>query len=225
MWKQLAGLATFGAVVAALGAALAQGRGSAGGPDFGMVWGPAYTAGFGRMDSGGSLIVAAVAGAVVGLLVASVLRAAGVRLAEPAGLRLGRVVGAGLIGVVVGLAPAVILLADAFTGNSDAENPVLVVYAVSGVFGYVLVLAGIFGVLRVSGDGHTRATVAATAVALPVGAILATGAGVGVAGWLGYTTSTPTWVATILVVMTILGATFALARAWAVRRRSEPVGL
>ena len=154
-----------------------------------------------------------------------VLWAAGVRLSDRSGLRLGRVIAAGMTGVLVGVAPAIILLANAFAGNSDDEYPVLVVYAASGAFGYVLVLAGIFGVLRLSGDAHTRATVLATAVALPAGAVLATGAGVAVAGWFGYTTTTSTWVAAILVVVMVLAATFGFARGWAMRRSAEPVAL
>ncbi|WP_439030154.1 hypothetical protein [Gordonia terrae] len=225
MWKQLAGFAAFGAVVAALGAALASGgQDASGGPDIWMAWGPGHTASF-PPDSGELIITAAVGGAVVGVLVAGVLWAVGVRLQERDGIHLGRVVAAGLIGVVVGVAPAAILLADAFTGDSDDEYPVLVVYAVSGVFGYLLVLAGISGMLRISGDPHTRATVVATAVVLPVGAVLAIGAAMGVAAWFGYTATAPAWVATILAVVMILGATFGFARAWAMRRRAEPVAL
>lgn len=224
MWRQLVGFGLFGAVIAALGAALSLSDrgGSVGGPDIWMVWGAGDTAGVAQ-DPTDSVIVAAGVGAVTGALVAGVLWAVGVRLAERSGLRLGRVVGAGLIGVVVGLAPAIILLANAFTGDTGAGYPVLVVYAVSGVLGYVLVLVGILGVLRLSGDAHTRATVRTTAISLPVGAVLATGAGVGVAGWFGYTTTSPTWIATILVVTMVLAATFAVARAVAVRRRPEPV--
>ncbi|PKZ65951.1 hypothetical protein CYJ73_07275 [Gordonia terrae] len=224
MWRQLVGFGLFGAVIAALGATLSvsRGGGSIGGPDIWMAWGTGYTAAF-PLDPTDSIIVAAGVGAVAGALVAGVLWAVGVRLAERSGLRLGRVVGAGLIGVVVGLAPAIILLANAFAGDTGAEYPVLLVYAISGVFGYVLVLAGIFGVLRLSGDAHARATVRTTAVALPIGAVLATGAGVGVAGWFGYTTTSPTWIATILVVTMVLAATFAVARTVAMRRRAEPV--
>ncbi|WP_238418822.1 hypothetical protein [Gordonia sp. 'Campus'] len=225
MWKQLAGFAAFGAVVAALGAALSLGgQDSSGGPDIWMAWGPGSAE---RMppEPDDLIITAAVGGAVVGVLVAGVLWAVGVRLQERDGIHLGRVVAAGLIGVVVGVAPAAILLADAFAGDSGDGYPVLVVYAVSGVFGYLLVLAGISGILRITGDPHTRATVVATAVALPVGAVLATVTGLGVGAWFDHTNTVPAWVATILLVVMILGATFGFARAWAMRRRAEPVAL
>ncbi|MCR5979363.1 hypothetical protein GDN83_16770 [Gordonia jinghuaiqii] len=219
MWRQVIGFAVFGGIVATFGAAMARGSSPSGVADFGMVWGSGYSTSFGGVSGGGSaLVVAAVVGAVVGLLGACLLWVVGLRVTAPTGAYIGRVVAAGLIGVALGLTPTLILLATSFAGDSGGDVPYLLIYAISAVLGYGLGVAAVFGVLRASGDGLIRATVIATAIVLPVGGCAATFAGAGVAGWLGYTTTTSTWVATILVVVMVLAATFAIARGWALGR-------
>ncbi|MGU3432440.1 hypothetical protein ACNHUS_05435 [Actinomycetes bacterium M1A6_2h] len=161
--------------------------------------------------------VAAV-GAVVGLFVGAALYAAGMRMVGPQGNRIVRVVVAGVAGVLVGLSPTLVYVGSAFVGlpaNVSVAVPVdsiLVLYAISAVLGYGCSVGAVWLMLRASADSFTAQTTRAAAVAVPVGGIAATLAGVGVAWFLGFTTAVSTFVAVVATVVLVLAATFALAR-------------
>ena len=128
---------------------------------------------------------------------------------------LGRTVAAALGGVTVGLLPLLVLLYVVFTatvGIAVEWASVLVLYAGSGVLAYGCALVGVWWVLAAAGDDRRAGTVRMLAVLLPVGAVAATAAGVGVAGMFGYSTVPATFVCVVTVVAAVLTATAALAR-------------
>ena len=128
---------------------------------------------------------------------------------------LGRTVAAALGGVTVGLSPMLVLLYVVFTatvGIAVEWASVLVLYAGSAVLAYGCALLGVWWVLASAGDDRRAGTVRMLAVLLPVGALMATAAGVGAAGLFGYSTVPATFVCVIAVVAAVLTATVALAR-------------
>ncbi|KXX58961.1 hypothetical protein AZG88_43340 [Rhodococcus sp. LB1] len=128
---------------------------------------------------------------------------------------LGRTVAAALAGIAVGLLPMLVLLCLAFTSSASVAvewASVLVLYAGSGVLAYGCALLGVWWVLAAAGDDRRAGTVRMLAVLLPVGALAATAAGVGVAGLFGYSTVPATFVCVIAVVTAVLTATVVLAR-------------
>ena len=135
-----------------------------------------------------------------------------------------RTVAAALAGVTVGLLPMLVLLYVVFTatvGIAVEWAVVLVLYAGSGVLAYGCALLGVWWVLAVAGDDRRAGTVRMLAVLLPVGALAATAAGVGVAGLFGYSTLPVTFVCVVTVVAAVLTATVVLAR---VLTRAPAVG-
>lgn len=137
---------------------------------------------------------------------------------------LGRTVAAALGGVTVGLSPMLVLLYVVFTatvGIAVEWAVVLVFYAGSAVLAYGCALLGVWWVLAAAGDDRRAGTVRMLAVLLPVGALMATAAGVGVAGLFGYSTVPATFVCVVAVVAAVLTATVALAR---VLTRAPAVG-
>ena len=129
-----------------------------------------------------------------------------------------------LDGVTVGLLPMLVLLYAAFTatvGIAVEWAVVLVLYAGSAVLAYGCALLGVWWVLAVASDDRPAGTVRMLAVLLPVGALAATAAGVGVAGLFGYSTVPATFVWVIAVVAAVLTATVALGRVLA---RAPAVG-
>ncbi|RYF55224.1 MAG: hypothetical protein EOO27_21635 [Comamonadaceae bacterium] len=128
---------------------------------------------------------------------------------------LGRTVAAALGGITVGLLPILVLLYVVFTatvGIAVEWAVVLVLYAGSAVLAYGCAMVGVWWVLAAAADDRRAGTVRMLAVLLPVGALAATAAGVGVAGLLGYSTVPATFVCVIAVVAAVLTATVALAR-------------
>ncbi|PBC35524.1 hypothetical protein CJ179_46445 [Rhodococcus sp. ACS1] len=128
---------------------------------------------------------------------------------------LGRTVAAALAGITVGLSPMLVLIYVVFTatvGIAVEWAVVLVLYAGSAVLAYGCALLGVWWVLAAAGDDRRAATVRMLAVLLPVGALMATAAGVGAAGLFGYSTAPATFVCVIAVVAAVLTATAALAR-------------
>lgn len=219
MWKQAAGFALFGAVVALLGAALSQGvTGSHGYSSF--VVGARFN-GDGLSSSGLASIT--FVGTVVGALSGAVLRLAGVRTVTDPGYRVGRVVGAGLFGIALGLLPAIIWVGSAFYGLAENEfvafpvDTILVVYAISVALAYAFALLAVRTVLRACADPAATRTVRAVALSLGVGGVAATVAGMATGRLLGYTTTASTWVAVVLVVMLVLAAALASARGLVIR--------
>ncbi|WP_156517632.1 hypothetical protein [Rhodococcus sp. LB1] len=137
---------------------------------------------------------------------------------------LGRTVAAAMAGITVGLSPMLVLLYAVFTatvGIAVEWAVVLVFYAGSAVLAYGCALLGVWWVLAAAGDDRRAGTVRMLAVLLPVGALTATAAGVGVAGLFGYSTVPVTFVCVIAVVAAVLTATVALAR---VLTRAPAVG-
>lgn len=221
MWRQVAGFAVFGGALSLFGAAFAQGRSAGGGGGYILSWNDEHMAsGFGVAAVETALVVATAVGVLVGFLAGLVLWSAGIRMSGPPGGRLGRVVCAGLSGVMVGMSPTLALLVFAFSGSSASVGLPYLVYVLSAVLAYVLAIMSVRGVLRLSGDSLTRETVRATAVVLPASALVATGAGVATAWALGFTTGVTTWVATIIAVAVVLVGAFAVARAWVLWRGS-----
>ncbi|MGX7697524.1 hypothetical protein [Gordonia polyisoprenivorans] len=222
MWRQLVGFAVFAGALSAFIASIG-GLGFSG-QGFSVTWGPGiYDAGFVDTGVATSLAASAAIGALLGLILGAVLWWAGVRVSGAPDNRLGRVVCAGLLGVIVGLSPAFIIVGTAFAGRVDYDvTTQLAAYGISAILAYVLGVAAVYLVLRMSRDSRRETTALATAVALPLGAAAATGSGVAVARHLGYTTDTTTWVATVLAATAVVAATFVLARGWALR--SGPAG-
>lgn len=71
--------------------------------------------------------------------------------------------------------------------------------------------------LRARADELVGRTVRCVAIALPVGGLVATAAGVGTAWLYDFTTRVSTTIPVVLAVLLVLAATFALARVWARR--------
>ncbi|SDU71879.1 hypothetical protein [Gordonia westfalica] len=206
LWLMLAG-----SVIAVLTAALFEGLS---GPGFGEFYAISSPAGgpVTVSEPGRYLVVAAV-GAVVGLLTGVVLGIAGARIDERR--RLGVTAVAGLGGCAVGVLPA---LAPAYNAaDLPGGMTPLVLYAVSGAVAYGLAVAAVYWVLRAGGDPAARATARTTAVVLPVGAVVATLAGMGSAWLLGFSTTTSTWLVVVSVVLVFLTVTFAAARVLGIR--------
>ncbi|MDJ0395853.1 hypothetical protein QMK17_21275 [Rhodococcus sp. G-MC3] len=171
--------------------------------------------------SWGQLLTIAVVGAVLGALIGGAAHLAGVRMTTAGGNRVGRVVTAGLLGVVLGLIPVWVLLADALTGMQAGYSvavetvSLLTLYAVSAVLAYGAALLFVWSILRVTGDEVARRTARRVAFLLPVGGIAATASGVGTAWLYDFSTRPYTVVASVLVVALVLSATFTAARIWA----------
>lgn len=209
--RQAFWFALFGAALALVGATTAGG--------LWQVEDGVYLGADGWAVSGGhprSGVVGAVAGALTGL----VLWAVGVRPRGREDDRLGTVVLAGLLGAAVGLSPVLALVGFSFAGSVSAPSTsaILAIYAAGGLLAYAAALAAVAGALRARGDVHVRATVRTLARALPLGAALATAAGVAAAATMDFSTTTATWIRSVIAVLAVLAATFAGARALAVRR-------
>lgn len=221
MWKLPLWFAVFGSLIAVLG----SGAGDLGfGGDSTNLF-----------DGGSSLTVRfygpdweqlwkiAVVGSVLGALIGVVLYLAGVRVTVGAGTRFGRVVSAGLAGIAVGLAPILVVVLDAVNdwqpGYSVAAEPVslLTTYSVCAGLAYCAALLLVWSILRLTGDDFGPGTTKRVAVLLPVGGIVATACGVGTAWLYDFTTRPYVVVASTLVVLLVLSATFAAARVWAVK--------
>ncbi|WP_042576445.1 hypothetical protein [Rhodococcus sp. MEB064] len=220
MLKQTVGFALLGSIVAVLGAAAGQVMDRSGGG-----W-MVYESRFADYDLAAgdrSLLVVVAVGAGTGAAIGLVARAAGVRTTSPAENRTVRVVAAGLLGVVVGLAPVLVLIWTTIAGlgpDTSIAVPVdaiLIAYAISALLAYLAALVAVRSALRVGDDVAVGATVKAVAVALPFGAIAATAAGTGTAWLLGFRTDSMVWTVVSLVVALVLAAVFALCRSWAVR--------
>lgn len=139
-------------------------------------------------------------------------------------LRLALVVPAALIGIVAGLAVVLGFLVAGFSGGSGAVDPgplVLPFYASGGALAYLCALLCVWGVLRRAGDPHVAPSVRWLAVVLPLSAVLSTGAGVAVAWWSGFTTSSAVFVAVTAVVIAGLGVTVGASRYLALRRAAD----
>lgn len=142
-------------------------------------------------------------------------------------LRFGLVVPAALVGIATGLLVVLLVLVAAFAGWSTSFDPgpfVLPFYASGGILAFLCALLCVGGVLRGYGDPHARSTVHWVAVLLPIGAALSTGAGVALAWWRNFNTSTPVFVAVTGLVLVGLALTVGLSRYIAVNRPddSEP---
>lgn len=204
--RQAAGFAALGVVLALLGATA------------GSVWSNGYDGVVVVGDSlvGGSYGAPALNGAIAGGLVGLFLWAVGIRVHGQQGAQIASVVIAGLLGVVVGLAP-VLVFAFAGAASAPSTEVILLIYAAGGVVAYVVSIAAVIAVLRVCHAPAVRVTGRTLAWLLPLGAVAATGAGVATAATSDFSTMPSTWVRTVIVVVGLLAATFAGARALALR--------
>ncbi|MBY6684332.1 hypothetical protein HQ305_05060 [Rhodococcus sp. BP-149] len=134
---------------------------------------------------------------------------------------MGRVVAAGLTGVLLGLLPGLLWIVSAFVGlppDASVAFPVdglLVLYGGSVAAAYVLALLAVFLTLRLTSDPLVRRTTTAVAVALPLGAVVATAAALGAGLLFSFDASVTMWSALTIVVVLVLASTFAGARRWA----------
>ncbi|GAB20142.1 hypothetical protein GOEFS_106_00380 [Gordonia effusa NBRC 100432] len=210
MIRQSTGFALFGSLLALLGAAAIQGQSA-------NVFATYVIVGGSDLGDWSYLEVAA-GGAILGLLVGATLWLVGLRTVGATHNRIARVTAAGLLGTAIGMSPTLVLVGGAFNDATWARDaPIFVVYPVSAVLAYVLSLAAVFAVLRIVGDESATATTKATAALLPVGGVIATLAGVGAAYRFDYSTTTPTWIVVLVLVIMVLAATFATGRAIGMR--------
>lgn len=167
----------------------------------------------------------AATGAVAGALIGIALYGFGIRITAVSRSRLGRVTAAGLVGVVLGLLPALIYVGSALVGLNSGESVafppslLLILYGVSAVLAYGAALFAIWLVLRASADDFVGRTMRCTALLLPVGTLVATGAGVGAAWFYEFTTSAYCVSVVITVVTLAISLTFAASRSMALRQR------
>ncbi|OZC63304.1 hypothetical protein CH276_13275 [Rhodococcus sp. 06-470-2] len=164
-------------------------------------------------------VVAASTGAVIGMFAGLVLHLCGYRFTVEPSRRVGLVVVAGLVGVTLGMMPVLILVGTSFSGSSSGVSPdyLLPIYAGTAVLAYVLGIASVRLLLRATDDPLPSRTTKVVAAFLPIGGVLATLVGMGTAWILGFSMKASTFVAVIVAVLCVLVATFALARAWALR--------
>ncbi len=136
-------------------------------------------------------------------------------------LRLGLVVPASFVGIVAGLAVVLLIVFAGFSNrwSFDPGPFVLPLYASAGLLAYLCALLCVWSTLR--HDPHAPSTVSWLAALLPVGAILGTGAGVAIAWWRNFNTSSTVFTVVIGVVVVVIGATVGLARYQAVRSSSD----
>lgn len=225
MWRQAVGFAAFSALLTTFGSEVVGAlvfswmRGSSG--FFAVSDIAGYKAIGVSFSPGANLWVAlfliAGIGAVIGFVTGALLWAVGIRMVTQPGSRFARIVCAGTAGVVIGMAPTLAVVATAFSDSAVIDGPPFAVYALSAVLAYALGLAGVYVVLRPAGDPILNETVRAVAAVLPVAAIVAIGAGVGIASLFDFSWSVSTWFDTIVAVVTIIAAGFLVARAWALR--------
>ena len=169
------------------------------------------------LDARNRILVIAAIGAAVGVVAGIVLWSERIRLVSERGV--GRTVIAGLLGIALGLTPVLLAL----YGPIDYDFSPLWLYGANAVFAYALALVVVYLTLRLSDDDRAESTTRATAVALPIGAALATVGGVLTAWMLGFSTVFSTFAVVVCVVVGVLAATIALARAWATRSREHSI--
>lgn len=217
MGRQTIGFGLFGAYFAFLSAALMDGLARPNGEVFFAYAGDSPFTGDVLLDARNRILVIAAIGAAVGVVAGIVLWSARIRLVSERGV--GRTVIAGLLGIALGLTPVLLAL----YGPIDYDFSPLWLYGANAVFAYALALVVVYLTLRLSDDDRAESTTRATAVALPIGAALATAGGVLAAWMLGFSTVFSTFAVVVCVVVGVLAATIALARAWATRSREHSI--
>ncbi len=211
--RQTVGFAVFGAFLAVLATALSAGGGSWSGTGYATVqiWTDASAA-----SRPAPYLVATLVGLVLGALFGATARLAGFTMTGPAGNRVVRVVVAGLCAAAVGPVLAVVDVSGVLIPLGTPG--LLAVYAACGLGSYVLTLAVVYGVLRAANDDRAGRTVRVLAWLLPIGAAVATAAGVGAAWLLGFTYTAATWIAAVGAAGAVVGLTLAAGRGIALRR-------
>ncbi|OBA62142.1 hypothetical protein [Gordonia sp. 852002-10350_SCH5691597] len=202
-----------GCAIALLAAALLVGMSGAADGSYYVSW--SSPAGLVRASEFVRYLVVAAVGAALGAACGVLLYLSGIRMRAHRGF--GRTVLAGLLGCVIGVLPA--LIAVGMIVELPEHFPPLALYGICGITAYALSVAAVYLALRVSGDPATAPTVVATALLLPVGAVIATVVGVGSAWMLGFSTVMSTWVVVVVAVTIIVMATFVTARALGLRRQ------
>lgn len=135
-------------------------------------------------------------------------------------LRLGLVIPAALVGIAAGLAVVLLAIFAGFSNrwSFDPGPFVIPLYASAGVLAYLCALLCVGSALR--HDPYSPSTVRWLAALLPMGAVLGTAAGVVIAWWRNFNTSTTVFTVVIGVVVVVIGTTVGLARYQAVRSTS-----
>lgn len=135
-------------------------------------------------------------------------------------LRLAVIVPAAIAGLLVAFGTVLLLLIWA-TVTHDVELPmpiVLTLYGTSGIIALVLAAAAVWIALRASGDPRAHRTVKCLALCLPVGAVFAVGAGVGVARLFHFRRPEISFPLAVLVVLVVMATAVAAGRYWATKR-------
>ncbi len=138
-------------------------------------------------------------------------------------LRLVVIVPAALAGLLVAFGTVLLLLIWAtVTQNVELPMPIiLTLYGTSGVIALVLAGAAVWLALRASSDPRAVRTVRYLAVCLPAGAVLAIGAGVGVARLYHFRRPEISFPLVVLVVLVVISASVGAARFWATKRARD----
>lgn len=140
-------------------------------------------------------------------------------------LRLHVIVPAALAGLLVAFGTVLLLLIWA-TVTHDVELPtpiLLTLYGTSGVIALVLADVAVWMVLWSGGDPRARRTAWCLAWTLPAGAVLAIGAGVGVARLYHFRQPEISFPLSVVAVLTVMSFAVAAGRFWATRRPTQNV--
>lgn len=145
-------------------------------------------------------------------------------------LRLVLILPAALTGVLVAFGAVLLLLIWATVArNVELPTPILLtLYGSSGVIALVLADVAVWLALRRSGDPRAVPTARRLAVTLPVGALAAIGAGVGVARLFHFRHPEISFPLYVVAVLAVMSGAVAAGRYWATRRRTdqpEPVSV
>ncbi|WP_155821215.1 hypothetical protein [Gordonia hirsuta] len=211
--RQILGFALVGAFTALLATALTQ----AGSSQQVMVF---STLSSGPADTVDPFVVAPLTGLLIGAVIGTAALAAGFTMTGPAGNRMVPTISAGLLAAAVGPAIAVGVAFGGLSADPGVAG-ILAIYAACGLLSYGLSLGAVYVVLRAVHDSLARRTVVVLAWLLPIGALVAVAAGVGVASLYDFSHDEATWIATIAVAAACVALALALGRALALRHRSS----
>ncbi len=137
-------------------------------------------------------------------------------------LRLPLILPAALAGVLVAFGTVLLLLIWAtVTRNVELPEPILLtLYGTSAVIALVLADVAVWLVLRHNGDPRATRTARCLVGTLPVGALAATGAGVGVAALFHFDHPEVSFPLCVVAALVVMSGAVALSRYWATRRRA-----
>ena len=137
-------------------------------------------------------------------------------------LRLPLILPAALAGVLVAFGTVLLLLIWAtVTRNVELPMPILLtLYGTSAVIALVLADVAVWLVLRRGGDPRATRTARYLTATLPIGALVALGAGVGVARLFHFRHPEISFPLCVVAVLAVMSGAVATGRYWATRRRA-----